>query len=87
MRRLRPSAWLPVWLVRETFAEVSLRPRSRDVEEAKREGAQAASFALNQALLNEETVDKWMKFDMIEGDTITVTATAEILKDIGRRGQ
>ena len=81
------GAWLPVWLVRETFAEVSLRPRSRDVEEAKREGAQAASFALNQALLNEETVDKWMKFDMIEGDTITVTATAEILKDIGRRGQ
>ena len=81
------GAWLPVWLVRETFAEVSLRPQSRDVEEAKREGAQAAIFALNQALINEETVDKWMKFDMIEGDTITVTATAEILKDIGRRGQ
>ena len=81
------GAWLPVWLVRETFAEVSLRPRSRDVDEAKREGAQAAIFALNQALNNEETVDKWMKFDMIEGDTITVTATAEILRDIGRRGQ
>ena len=81
------GAWLPVWLVRETFAEVSLRPQSRDVEEAKREGAQAAIFALNQALINEETVDKWMKFDMIEGDTITVTATAEILRDIGRRGQ
>ena len=81
------GAWLPVWLVRETFAEVSLRPRSRDLDEAKREGAQAAIFALNQALNNEETVDKWMKFDMIEGDTITVTATAEILRDIGRRGQ
>ena len=81
------GAWLPVWLVRETFAEVSLRPRSRDLDEAKREGAQAAIFALNQALNNDETVDKWMKFDMIEGDTITVTATAEILRDIGRRGQ
>ena len=79
--------WLPVWVVRETFTEVSLHPRRRDVEEAKREGAQAAIFALNQALINEETVDKWMKFDMIEGDTITVTATAEILRDIGRRGQ
>ena len=81
------GAWLPVWLVRETFAEVSLRPRSRDLDEAKREGAQAAIFALNQALNNDETVDKWMKFDMIEGDTITVTATAKILRDIGRRGQ
>ena len=81
------GAWLPVWLVRETFAEVSLHPQSRDLDEAKREGAQAAIFALNQALNNEETVDKWMKFDMIEGDTITVMATAEILRDIGRRGQ
>ena len=81
------GAWLPVWLTREIFAEVSLRPQSRDLDEAKREGAQTAIFALNQALNNEETVDKWMKFDMIEGDTITVTATAEILRDIGRRGQ
>ena len=81
------GAWLPVWLVRESFNEVSLHPQSRDVDEAKREGAQAVIFALNQALNNEETVDKWMKFDMIEGDTITVTATAEILRDIGRRGQ
>ena len=81
------GVWLPVWVVRETFTEVSLHPRRRDVEEAKREGAQTAIFALNQALINEETVDKWMKFDMIEGDTITVTATAEILRDIGRRGQ
>ena len=81
------GVWLPVWVVRETFTEVSLHPRRRDVEEAKQEGAQTAIFALNQALINEETVDKWMKFDMIEGDAITVTATAEILKDIGRRGQ
>ena len=81
------GAWLPVWLVRDSFAEVSLHQQSRDLDEAKREGAQAAIFALNQALNNEETVDKWMKFDMIEGDTITVTATAEILRDIGRRGQ
>lgn len=81
------GAWLPVWMVRETITEVSLHPQSRDMEQAKREGAEAAIFALNQALLGEETVDKWMKFDMIEGDTMTVTATAEILKDIGRRGQ
>lgn len=81
------GAWLPVWMVRETITEVSLHPQSRDMEQAKQEGAQAAIFTLNQALLGEETVDKWMKFDMIERDTMTVTATAEILKDIGRREQ
>ncbi len=81
------GVWLPVWMVRETFAEVSLRHQRRDLEKAKEEGAKAAIFALNQALTGEETVDKWMKFDMIEGDTITVTATAEILKHIGCRGQ
>ena len=31
-----------------------------------------------------EIVDKWIDFSMIEGDTIVVTATAEISRDIGR---
>ncbi|MBR0407047.1 MAG: sporulation protein YqfD [Clostridia bacterium] len=79
------GAWWPVGLLRETYAEVSLRKESRDLEEAKREGAKAAIFALNQALMNDETVDKWINFSMIEGETITVTATAEIIRDIGCR--
>lgn len=81
------GAWLPVWLRRETYAEVSLRKQSRDLTEVKREGAEMAIFALNQATIHDETVDKWINFSMIEEDTITVTATAEILKDIGRRQQ
>ena len=81
------GAWLPVWLCRETYAEAALRKQSRDLSEVKREGAEAAIFALNQATIHDETVDKWINFSMIEGDTITVTATAEILRDIGRRQQ
>ncbi|MBR5109592.1 MAG: sporulation protein YqfD [Clostridia bacterium] len=81
------GAWLPVWLERETYAEVSLRKESRDLEEVKREGAEMAIFVLNQATIHDETVDKWINFSMIEGDTITVTATAEILRDIGRSRQ
>ena len=81
------GAWLPVWMVRETFMEVSLREQGRDLEEVKREGTRAAVFGLNQATMNDETVDKWINFSMIEGDTMTVTATAEILRDIGRRQQ
>ena len=80
-------AWLPVWLARETFSEVALREQGRDLEEVKREGAKAAVFGLNQAIMNDETVDKWINFSMIEGDTMTVTATAEVLRDIGRRPQ
>ena len=81
------GAWLPVWLARETFSEVALREQDRDLEEVKREGAEAAVFRLNQAVIYDETVDKWINFSMIEGDNITVTATAEVLRDIGRRPQ
>lgn len=81
------GAWLPVWLARETFSEVALREQGRDLEEVKREGAKAAVFGLNQAIMNDETVDKWINFSMIRGDIITVTATAEVLRDIGRRPQ
>ena len=81
------GAWLPVWLARETFTEVSLQRQTRDLEAVKQEGAKAAVFKLNQAVMRDETVDKWINFSMIEGDTITVTATAEILRDIGRRQQ
>ena len=81
------GAWLPVWMVRETYWEVSVREQNRDLEEVKREGTQAAVFGLNQAIINDETVDKWINFSMIEGNTITVTATAEVLRDIGRRQQ
>ena len=79
------GAWAPLWLIRETRKEVFLSREPRSLEEVKREGAQKAIFALNQALVGQEVVDKWINFSMIERDTITVTATAEIRRDIGRR--
>jgi len=79
------GVWLPVQLFRETIAEVELVKTETDGEEAKKKGAQAAFFLLNQAIIDDETVDKWINFSMIKGDYIIVEATAEVLRDIGRR--
>ena len=79
------GAWLPVVLVREEREEAALERESRSLEEMKREGAGAALSVLNRALLTDEIVDKWINCAMIEGDTMIVTATAEVLRSIGRR--
>ncbi len=78
------GAWLPVWMVRETTAEVRLETRRRELEEVKEEGKKAAYLALKQALIADEIVDKWINCGMIEGDTICVSATGEALRGIGR---
>ena len=78
------GAWLPLWIERERFIEIELEKNERNAEEVKAEGKKAALLALNQALMGDEIVDKWFDFSMIEGDTIVVTATAEVLRDIGR---
>ena len=78
------GAWAPVWLDRETYLEAALEMGRRDAEEVKAEGARAALQALNRALAGAETVDKWINFSMIEGDTILTEATAEVRRDIGR---
>lgn len=78
------GAWLPIWLKRETYRELSLEAAPRSMEEIKQEGARAVLRILNQRLNPNEIVDKWVDFSMIEGDTILVTATAEISRDIGR---
>lgn len=78
------GAWLPIWLQREEFLEVALEKEERNAEEVKQEGAKAALRMLNQSLNPNEIVDKWVDFSMIEGDTIVVEATAEIIRDIGR---
>ena len=78
------GAWIPIRLIREKYQEVMLQKEGRSLEEVKEEGKKAAVFALNQALFSEKTVDKWLDFDMIEEGKITVTATAEVLRSIGR---
>ena len=78
------GAWFPVQLQRILDQEVYLEESLRDQEEVKREGAKAALQRLDQLVIDEETVDKWMKFSMIERDTMEVEATAEVIRQIGR---
>ena len=78
------GAWIPAWLIRERYLEAQVTEQKRNLEEVKREGARAAVLELNKTLFSDEILDKWINFSMIEGDTITVTATAEALSFIGR---
>ena len=78
------GAFFPVWMEKETYVEGKTRLLPRDAEEAKKEGERCANFLLDQALIDDEIVDKWINFSMIEGDTILVTATAEVIRSIGR---
>ena len=55
----------------------------RDVEEVKREAAEAALKKLKSELFPDEIIDKWVDFSMIEDDKLAVTVTAERLADIG----
>ncbi len=78
------GVWFPVQLQRNTYQEVYLEKIERNAEEVKREGAKAALQRLDQLAIHEETVDKWLKFSMIERDTMEVEATAEAVRQIGR---
>ena len=78
------GVWVPIQAIRETYKEVTLQKEERNLAEVKKEGKKAAILALNRALISEETVDKWINFGMIEGDNMMVTATAEVLRSIGR---
>lgn len=78
------GAWVPVWMRRESIREAALEKTPRDREEALREAEALALFRLREKLKITETVDKWINFRMIEGDTIVVEAAGEMLTAIGR---
>lgn len=79
------GAWLPFWLERETYTEVSLEEKPRDVTLLQSEaGALAMQKLLLQCGGSHEMIDKWLDYSMIEGENILATATAELLVDIGR---
>lgn len=79
------GAWAPIWLEKETYAEAALEKTSRDQEEARREAESAALRAVEEALIDDEIVDKWINFSMIEGDSMIAEAVGEAIRDIGRR--
>lgn len=78
------GAFFPVWLRKETYWETWAERTPRDAEEVKKECAAAAMHLLSQAVSGDETVDKWINFSMIEGDTVRTEAVAEVRREIGR---
>lgn len=78
------GAWFPITVRREHYLEIALERTQRNIEETRQEAGKAALRLLNQGLIHENIIDKWIEFRMIEGDTIAAEATAEIYRDIGR---
>lgn len=79
------GAFLPVCAVRETYRELALEYVPRDEAACRREAAEIAGFLLMKALpADDEVVDKWVDYSMIDGGSITATATAEALRNIAR---
>lgn len=78
------GAWLPVWLERETIYELSLERSPRDTQQLYREsGRLALQNLLSLTGGNDEIIDKWLDYSMIEGGNIMATVTAELLLEIG----
>lgn len=78
------GAWVPLTVRRERYAEAAVEKEPRDAGLAALEAEEAALQKLNERLKNTETVDKWINFRMIEGDTMVAEAAGEIWTDIGR---
>lgn len=78
------GVWLPILVRREQMMEIALEKVERNPEEARQEAGKAALRLLQQTLNNENIIDKWIEFRMIEGDTIAAAVTAEIRRDIGQ---
>lgn len=77
------GAWLPVRIEWRTVYETYLETISPDENALKTEVArlsmQKLSFLLSE---NDEIIDKWLDYSMIEGGIILATATAEVRTDI-----
>lgn len=77
------GVFVPVYLQRIIWREVSLENMPRDPQEVRREAADAALKLLKNALFGDEIIDKWVDYCMIEDDKLAATVTAERLVDIG----
>ena len=77
------SVFLPVFVQIITRREVSMEYVQRDMDLVRQEAHQAALKQLKNALFDDEIIDKWVDYCMIEDDTLAATVTAERLVDIG----
>ncbi len=78
------GCFFPVWAEKTIYREVALEYAPRDEGEVRGEAAEAALRKLSLAVPADETVDKWVDYCMIEGDSCTATATAETVLDIAQ---
>ena len=78
------GAWIPVKIERRTVHEVYFSQQSPDENTLR---AQAARLSMQKLLLlcaeNDEIIDKWLYYSMIEGDFLSATVTAQIRTEIG----
>lgn len=77
------GCFFPLWLETITQKEIWQQYALRDEETLCREARQAALDRLAESLAAYEIIDKWVDYCMIEGDTITASATAEWVMQIG----
>jgi len=78
-------AWVPVTVEKETIYEVALSHEKADEEQLKSEsGRLAMQKLLLRCSRNDEIIDKWLDYSMIEGGNILATAIAEIRTDIAQ---
>lgn len=78
------GAWLPLQMEKRTLFELYFEEDFPD-ETALR--SEAARLSLQKLLLkcakNDEIIDKWLYYSMIEGGILSATVTAQVLTEIG----
>ncbi|MBR6570103.1 MAG: sporulation protein YqfD [Clostridia bacterium] len=77
------GVFFPLFSRTAVYREVSLSYVPRDVQKVRKEAEDAAFKRLKTALFDDEIIDKWVDYCMIEDDILAVTVTAERLVDIG----
>lgn len=82
--------FIPFTVVVEERAEVACVPRLRDMEQLRQEAGAAALRALQEKMeFDDDLVDKWVDYCMIEGEVLEAVAYGERLMDVAlpRRNQ
>lgn len=77
------GCFFPIWQETITQKEIYQQYALREQEAVCQEARQAALDRLAESLAAYEIIDKWVDYCMIEGDTITASATAEWVMQIG----
>jgi len=77
------AAFFPITFLRVTHYEIETEKAPRDVATLKKEAAEAALLKLSEKLaMDDEVIDKWVDYCMIEGTEMEAAAAAQILRDI-----